>query len=138
MSNYIDEDYYYDTYEGNLIPQKNIEKYATKASNEVRKRIFNKNISSYEEEVKNVTCLVADILYNQFLIEEETKKLILDENRKIVSEKVGDYSVNYSSVSLAELKNISSQESVDKKIDKEIETNLFHTGLLYSGICDVR
>ena len=136
MSNYIDKDYYYNTYAGNIIPQNEIEKYATSASNEVRLRIMNKNISNYETQVKNVTCSVAEILYNQNLKKQKINALLMGKSKIITSEKVDDYSKSYANISIGEMqKDI---DSTNKKITEEIEKELLFTGLLYSGVIDVR
>ena len=65
-NSYIDYDYYTNTFGGNLFPQENFNKFANGASYEIRLRIQNRDISNFESEVKNATCPVADILYNQF------------------------------------------------------------------------
>ena len=72
---YINYDYYIETYKGSLIPQDDFDKYAIKASGKVRNRIFNRDISLFEIEVKNATCSVADILYNQSLNQERIKNI---------------------------------------------------------------
>ena len=135
MSNYIDYDYYSNTFKGTLIPQKEFEMYATKASNEVRLRIMNRDISKHEIEVKKATCSVADILYNQYLIKQKIQDILLGTEKVISSEKVGDYSRNFSNVSVSEL-----QKECDKTIDKineELDQSLLFTGLLYTGIANV-
>lgn len=135
MSNYINSDYYYNTFGGKLIPQNEFNKYAIKASNEVRLRILNKDISKYQTEVCNTTCLVADILYEKNLKEIELQNIINGTKQIITSEKVGDYSRNVSSISINDLKN--DIDSISKKIDEEIVSGLLFTGLLYSGVVNV-
>ena len=136
MSNYIDFDYYYLTFEGNKIPRNVFNEYATKASNEIRIRIMNKPIVGLESQVQKVTCLVAELLYDQSQKKERIDSIIFGTNQIITSEKVGDYSRNLSSVSLNDLKN--DYDSISKKINDEIEKSLLFTGLLYSGVTDVR
>lgn len=136
MSNYIDSAYYYNTYNGELIPHEQIKKYVTKASNVIRNRILNRDIKNYEEIVKNTTCQVADLLFNQNEFEEKIKLVASGAEKVITSEKVGDYSRNISTTTIDDLKNLSLD--IEKKIDEVIEENLFFTGLLYMGICDVR
>ncbi len=136
MNNYIDSNYYYDIYSGTIIPQKEIDKYCTEASNKVRYKILNKSIKDFEYEVKQTTCLVADILYNQNLKKQKLENILNGTEKIISSEKVGDYSRNLSSISINDLK--SSIEADDKRIEEEMETNLLFTGLLYSGAYDVR
>ena len=136
MNNYIDDNYYYDTFEGKLIPQAEIDKYVTLASREIRLRIFNKPINGYEILVKDTTCRVAEILYNQNLKKERIDSVLKGNEKIITSEKVGDYSRNISAVSLADLK--ADYENTDNKITEEVEKELLFTGLLYSGVRDVR
>lgn len=136
MNNYIDDNYYYDTFEGELIPQKEIDKYVALASREVRFRIFNKPITGYEIQVKNTTCRVAEILYNQSLKKERIDSILNGTEKIVTSEKVGDYSRNISAVSLADLE--ADYENTDNKITEEVEKELLFTGLLYSGVRDVR
>ena len=136
MSNYIDSDYYYLTFKGTLIPQREFEEYATKASNEVRLKIMNKNISNYEAEVKNATCSVAEILYNQSQIKQKIQSIILGTEKVVSSEKVGDYSRNFSNVSVSELQK--QCDSITQRINDELEKSLFFTGLLYTGVTNVR
>ncbi len=138
MSNYISFDYYINTYNGNLIPQQEFNKYATKASNKVRNRILNNNnIDMFEIQVKNATCSVADILYNQFLNKERLKNISNGSEVIISSEKVGDYSRNISNISISDLEKLCSDEYINNLIENELEDYLFFTGLLYSGVISV-
>lgn len=134
MNNYIDKKDYYDIYEKDLIPDEKFEEYATKASNKVRNRIFNRDVSLFESEVKNATCSVAEILYNQYLIKEKIKNISLGNEKVISSEKVGDYSRNMSNVSISELEKLCFEEYIKNQIDEEIENQLLWTGLLYPGV----
>lgn len=136
MSNYIDENYYYNTYKGKQISQDKFKEFATKASNEVRIRIFNKPITGYENEVQTATCLVAEILYNQSLKKEKIESILFGTEKIVTSEKVGDYSRNISTVSVTDLQR--DYDSTSEQIDKELEKVLLFTGLLYSGVVDVR
>ena len=136
MSNYINYTYYCKTYNGELISHEEFEKYAMKSSSIIRNRILNRDIKNYEEIVKNTTCQVADLLFNQNEFEERIKLVASGTEKVITSEKVGDYSRNISATTLTDLKNLSLDTK--KKIDEVIEENLFFTGLLYMGIRDVR
>lgn len=138
MNNYIDDNYYYNTFYGELIPLEEIEKYVALANNEVRLRLFNRSVdkTKFEEIVKTTTCRVAEILYNQSLKEQRIENVLNGTNQIVTSEKVGDYSRNLSAVSLADLK--ADYGSTSQKIDEEVEKSLLFTGLLYSGVRDVR
>lgn len=135
MDSYVRYGYYTNTYKGSLIPQEVFKKFAIRASNEIRIRIGNKNISKYEEEVQFATCSVADILYNQELIQKRINDLALDNTKIISSEKVGDYSRSYANVSANELHK--ELNTTKEKIEEVIWTTLFMTGLLYTGIKNV-
>ena len=137
-NSYIDYDYYTNNFGGDLIPQENFNKFANGASYEIRLRIQNRDISNFEIKVKNATCSVADILYNQFTKKEKIKNIVSGAEKVITSEKVGDYSRNISAVTLNYLLSLSSDEEVAKEINKIVEQYLLFTGLLYGGIDCVR
>lgn len=134
--NYVDYEYYIKTFvgDGKPIPQQEFEKYAIKASNKVRNRIFNKDISLFENEIKNVTCSIADILYNQYLNKKRLNNMLNGSELIISSEKVGDYSRNISNVSISDLERICSDEYIKSLIELELEDYLLATGLLYCGV----
>ena len=134
MNSYIDYNYYSETFKGEAIPKEKFDNFAIKASSKVRNRIFNRDISQFESEVKNATCSIAEILFNQFQNKERLKNLLNGTDKQISSEKVGDYSRNITNISLNDLEKFSSDEYVDNQIKEELETNLFYTGLLYTGI----
>ena len=137
MNSYIDYNDY-TKFGGNLIPQEKFDKFAKGASYEVRLRIQNRDISNFENEVKDATCSVADILYNQFTEKEKIKNIVSGNEKVITSEKVGDYSRNISAITLNDLLSLSSDEETSKEINKIIEQYLLFTGLLYGGMDCVR
>lgn len=137
MNSYIDYNDY-TKFGGNLIPQEKFDKFAKGASYEVRLRIQNRDISNFENEVKDATCSVADILYNQFTEKEKIKNIVSGTEKVITSEKVGDYSRNISAITLNDLLSLSSNEETSKEINKIVEQQLLFTGLLYGGIDCVR
>ena len=137
MDNYIDYDYYKNTFKGDLIPQDKFDIYAIKASGKVRTRIMNRDITQFKILVQNATCIVAEIIYNQNLNKEKLQNIINGTDKLVTSEKVGDYSRNISNLSIEELQNISSNEFVDNLINQELESQLLFTGLLYCGVPSV-
>lgn len=137
MNSYIDYNDY-TKFGGNLIPQNDFDKFAKGASYEIRLRIQNRDISNFENEVKDATCSVADILYNQFTEKEKIKNIVSGNEKVITSEKVGDYSRNISAITLNDLLSLSSDEETSKEINKIVEQYLLFTGLLYGGIDCVR
>lgn len=129
MTNYTDYDFYKDTYKGNM-PELDFDRLVIRASYEVRKNIFNRPITGFEEEVQLATCSVADILLK---IEQlETKKNTTISDKTLKSESVGDYSRTFDTSSVNDIEvEISNQKS---KIIEEIRMYLLDTGLLYRGV----
>ncbi len=143
MTNYIDYTYYSSVFGGSLIPETDFEKTATKASNYVRLRILNRNITGFESAVKNCTCEVAEIVYKHNQLKKNYQEMIENissgNNSGIVtSEKVGDYSVSKASLSMSELKVLCSDAELQLQVNDEINSSLLFTGLLYQGIDYVR
>ena len=134
MNNYIDYNYYTNTFKGSLINQEEFEKYAIKASSKVRNRIFDRDISLFKKDVQNATCSVAEILYNQDLNKEKLNNLANGSEKIVSSEKVGDYSRNISNPSISDLQNLCSENYINNSIEEILEDYLFFTGLLYAGV----
>lgn len=134
MSNYVDFDYYTKTFKGDLIPRQEFDKYAFRASSKVRNRLLGKKTEPFKLQIKNATCSIADILYNQFLNKKRLNNLLNGSELIISSEKVGDYSRNISNASIADLERLCSDEYVKTLIEIELEDYLLVTGLLYVGV----
>lgn len=134
MINYTDYDFYKDTYKGDM-PKTDFDKLVTRASAEVQKNIFNRDIKGYEDEVQMATCSVADILLKIEQLETRKDKLVSSDavDKVVSSESVGDLSRTFANTSnLSDLeKEISNQKN---KIIEEIRLYLLHTGLLYRGV----
>lgn len=129
MTNYVDYDFYKDTYKGNM-PRDDFDKLVIRASYEIRKNIFNRDVINYKNEVQMATCSVTDILYK---IEQlETKKNMSISDKTLKSESVGDYSRTFDNSSINDIESeISNQKA---KIIEEIKMYLLNTGLLYRGV----
>lgn len=127
---YTDYKYYSEEYKGTL-SEDEFNKVVTRASQEVRNNILNRDITGYEDEVQSATCSVADILYKIEQLENHKLKLTSNSSKDkiITSEKVGDLSRNYAKITnVKELEEeISNQK---RKIQEEIENYLLFTGLL--------
>ena len=134
MTSYIDYDFYVNKYMGDM-PEENFEKLALRASTEVQRNIFNRDIEKYKDEVQMATCSVADILFKIEQLESRKNKLVSSNaNDKVVSsESVGDLSRTFANTTnLTDLeKEISNQKN---KILEEVRLYLLHTGLLYRGV----
>lgn len=134
MTNYTDYDFYKNTYKGDM-PKSDFDRMVMRASAEISKSIFNRDIKNYEDEVQLATCSVADILLKIEKLEARKDKLVSSNSiDKIVSsESVGDLSRTFANTSsLNDLEEeISNQKN---KIIEEIGLYLIHTGLLYRGV----
>lgn len=132
MKQYTDENFYLNTYKGNM--PEHFNRLNTRASAEVRKHISNRDITGYEEEVQMATCSVIDLLSETEKIQERKSKLISSESsdKVLASESVADYSRTFANVTnINDLdKEITNQKS---KIKEVIRTYLLDTGLLYRG-----
>lgn len=134
MTNYTDYDFYKNAYKGDM-PKSDFDRMVMRASAEISKSIFNRDIKDYEDEVQLATCSVADILLKIEKLEARKDKLVSSNSiDKIVSsESVGDLSRTFANTSsLNDLEEeISNQKN---KIIEEIGLYLIHTGLLYRGV----
>lgn len=134
MKVYTDYDFYSKTYKGNM-PTDDFERLVIRASYEVQKNIFNRDITDYKDEVQLATCSVADILYRIEQIEQKKSKLISSakEDRILASEQVADLSKTYANTN--KISDLDQEISnLKTKINEEISLYLLHTGLLYRGI----
>lgn len=129
MTNYTDYDFYKNTYKGDM-PETDFNKVVARASYEVQKNIFNRDIKGYEDEVQMATCSVADILLKVEQL--ENKKDTILSNNNLKSESVGDYSRTFDTLGIDNVNvEISNQK---EKIKEELRRYLLHTGLLYRGV----
>lgn len=119
--NYCDNEFYYETYNGKVIPQNQIDKWLMLASSVVRQCIMNRDITGFETLVKNATCNVADILFNQ---NERTNELVREGS--IASEHIGDYSRTYANTG-------DMYKTSKKAINEILSMYLGTTGLMYRG-----
>lgn len=129
MTNYTDYDFYKDTYKGNM-PEDDFNKLVIRASYEVRKNIFNRDITGYEDEVQLATCSVADTLLNIEQLKNKKEKIL--SNQTLKSESVGDYSRTFDTSSVNDIETEIS--NLRTKIIEEIRMYLLDTGLLYRGV----
>lgn len=134
MSSYIDYNYYSNNFGGTLIPEEEFDKYSNNASQEIRIRILNRDISGFEEIVKTCACKVAETLYNQQLLKNKYQNIIKGTDKIITSEKVGDWSRNISNISVSDLKTMVSNNTLETEITELIDKELLFTNLVYRGI----
>lgn len=128
MTNYTDYDFYKNTYKGDM-PETDFNKVIVRASYEVQKNIFNRDIKGYEDEIQMATCSVVDILLKVEQL--ENKKDTILSNNNLKSESVGDYSRTFDTLGIDNVNvEISNQK---EKIKEELRRYLLYTGLLYRG-----
>lgn len=134
MTKYTDYDFYINTYMGTM-PESDFNRMVLRASVEVRKNIFDRDIINYKDEVQMATCSVADILLKIEQLESRKDKLASSNavDKIVSSESVGDLSRTFANATnLSDLeKEVSNQKD---KIKEKIRLYLLHTGLLYSGV----
>lgn len=129
MKTYADYAFYINTYKGDM-PDDDFDRLIIGASYEVRRNIFNRDITGFEDEVQMATCSIVDILFKIETLEKKRHKMI-SENR-VKTESVGDYSRTFES---DDIKDIEVQISNQKeKIKEELRRYLLDTGLLYRGV----
>lgn len=129
MEAYTDYDFYKSTYKGNM-PKDDFNKLVLRASYEVRKNIFNRDVEKYKDEVQIVTCSITDILLK---IEQlENKKETILSTKTLKSESVANYSRTFDTASVDDIDvEISNQK---EKIKEVLKKYLLFTGLLYRGV----
>lgn len=129
MKTYTDYAFYINTYKGDM-PEDDFDRLVIRASYEVQKNIFNRDIIGYEDEVQLATCSIIDILLKVEKL--ETKENTIMSDKTLKSESVGDYSRTFDTVNINDIDmQISNQK---EKIKEELRKYLIHTGLLYRGV----
>lgn len=132
MIQYTTYTFYINIYKGNM-PETDFNRLVTKASAEVCRNIFNRDITGYEDEVQMATCSVTDILL-KIEKSEQRKDVLINSDTKIVSsQSVGDLHQTFANVNnLNDLNNEIS--NLKKEIGEKIRMYLLHTNLLYRGV----
>ena len=121
MTAYADYKFYTDVFFGKAIPAEEFARYALLATQYVNSVTFGRiNADSPIDEAKMACCAVAEIYYT---VKDATSKAISG----IASEKVGDYSVSYSSASKE------TEISVEAKRYSTAKLWLGNTGLMFRG-----
>ena len=120
---YCDSTYYLETYLGDVVPQGKLDTWLLLASNKIRESILNRDVTPYEDIVKQCTCRIAEALYLQ---DKKRNELITD--GAITSESVGDYSRTFADATTS-----SRRASNDIVVYDILNSYLGCTGLLYRG-----
>ena len=129
MSNYVDNSYYENNYlQGReaVIPSTSFNFYGLKATNEIRSRIHD-GIIIIDEDIKNCACELAEFFYREDM---EQKGIAEASAKGVSSERVGEYSVSYST------SNSSEQwlQNREVKITTIMRNWLGHKGLMNRGV----
>ena len=127
---------YYSSHGGNKIPQNEFDKYSTIASNIIIQAIMNRDYSLYEGLMKNTCMQIVDLVYDKEQLKTTERNKAIGVSTSIASEKVGDYSINYTTYGTGEISNV--LVSYDTEINDIINQNLFWTGLLNKAIGVIR
>lgn len=132
----VDYEYYTNTFKGGLVPQDKFDKLSQIAESEVMTSILGRDFTNFEKQVKTAICEIIEVFYNQELIKEKYMGTITGNEKIITSEKIGDYSRNYSSNSSKDLQEllVKSEQEATIEIGNILRKNLLLTGLLYCGI----
>lgn len=119
MKQYVDFDYYQNVFKGKLITDEDsFDRMAIDASFFLNESTLGRISEPIIDEVKLVSCAVAEITYKEFLQDNEDQ---------IASESVGPHSVSY-------VKKIKTTEEYSKEKLKIVKMYLSGTGLMYRGI----
>ena len=131
---YVDYEYYQSKFYGTLIPISEFNKKALEASSKVNYyTVGNIDSDNIPTQVKNATCSIAELLYEQ----EQLKTSITNQNadnKQIASETLGPRSITYLNNNSEISKQILSDSDLNKKIRNICHEYLDDTGLMYRGV----
>ena len=127
---------YYSSHGGNKIPQNEFNKYSLLTSSIIESYIMNRSYTGYENLVKNTAFLIIDLVYDRENLKTYERSIALGSSNNVSSEKVGDYSINYSTYGTGDIKNV--LLSYNEEIEGIIFDNLAWTGLLSRSIGVIR
>jgi len=133
LTKLVSYEYYTKTYGGSSIPESSFESIIIEASSKVNHYTFNRiNNDNLSEQIKNTTCEIAELLFNQ-------KQLIanINDNTLVANETVGPHSITYVNNSSLQSKQILSKKDLEKECYKICYVNLVQTGLMYRGVNNV-
>lgn len=124
MLSYVNYEYYTVDYEG-MMPEEAFVRISKRASSFIKQITFGRAQGKVSDEVKDATCAVCDVIF------ENEQKFAETKGREIKSENNDGYSVSY----VAEGKEGQTHEAVlNDKMYRAARMYLLHTGLLYTGV----
>lgn len=113
LTKLVDYEYYSKNYGGSSIPESSFNNFSIKASAYVNKYTSNRiNDSNINDNIKNCTCEIVDLLYSQ-----NSKKIKIENDKLVASETVGKHSKSY----------VNNTNLIEKQIldEDELNTNCF-------------
>lgn len=127
----VDYNYYSNTYKGTTIPQNSFYNMAIQASSKVNLFTYSriKEESQITDDVRNATCKVAELLFNQ----ENLKNKISQDSKTsgdIASESLGPHSITYVNKSTIQKEQVLSGNALDKECYLICYEYLIMTGLM--------
>lgn len=130
----VDYNYYSNNYKGTVIPQDSFDNMAIKASSIVNLNTYMriKEESQITKDVKDATCEVAELLFNQ----ETLKNKLLQssvESGDIASESLGPHSITYINKASIQKEELLTEEEKDKQA-----YNICYKYLIMTGLMDRR
>ena len=131
----IDYNYYHEQ-GGSKIPQNEFNKYSAITTGIMKSYMMNRDYTGYEGMVKNTACLVVDLVYDRENVKTYERDVALNTTNTVSSEKVGEYSINYTTYSTGDINNVIL--SYNEEIENIIFDNLAWTGLLSRTIGVIR
>lgn len=128
---YADYSYYTESFYGDMIPENDFNKYASRASDYIDRVTMNRAASYVvlhpnDESVKKAVCACAE----QYYVLSFVRAAAASSDGEIASESVGSHSVSYRS-------RAETAAALEAEIKKQAESYLTATGLLYRGISNV-
>lgn len=129
LTELVDYEYYSKTYGESSIPDSSFKKYSLKASSKVNYYTSNRiDENILDDNIRNTVCEIINLL-----VEQETLKTKLIDDKEVASETVGPHSKSYVNKSSLQSSKILSNEELDKECYKICYEHLSFTGLMYRG-----
>lgn len=126
----VDYKYYTETFGGSSIPESSFQKKVIEASSKVNHYTFNRiNSENISNDVRNATCEIAELLYNQELL----KNTVISD-KEVASETVGPHSKTYVNKASLIDKYLLTNQEIAKESYIICSRYLMHSGLMNRSI----
>ncbi|MGM9879490.1 MAG: hypothetical protein ACI31R_05680 [Bacilli bacterium] len=131
LTTLVDYEYYSKIYGGSSIPESSFKKEVIDASSKINYYTSNRiNKDILDDNIKNTTCEIAELIYSQNQLKE---KVLSSEQKEKASETVGPHSVTYINKTSYQEKKILSAEELEYQCYQICLKHLALTGLMYRG-----